>query len=51
MAPTPFLDIMAARDAVEVEPQGLNSVPLAGMIISVILAMSSLAIISVFLSK
>jgi hypothetical protein len=49
MAPSTIFGIIAARDVVE-EPKGLNGVPLAGMIISVILAMSSLVIISAFLS-
>ncbi|KAK0639313.1 hypothetical protein B0T16DRAFT_463003 [Cercophora newfieldiana] len=47
---SPFAGV-AARDVGGEQPQGLNGVPLSGMIISVILAMSSLAIISSFLTQ
>jgi len=47
MAPSLLFGI-TARD---VEPQDLNRVPLVGMIVSIILAVSSIAIISSFLSK
>ncbi|KAK4454983.1 hypothetical protein QBC34DRAFT_104860 [Podospora aff. communis PSN243] len=53
MAPSPIVDtvaVLGTRDVSD-ELRSINSVPLAGQIISVILAVSSVAIISAFLTQ